>query len=148
MGRLRKCGGEIIRGRCVNGDGYDRFSFRYGGKRYRLPVHRLVAKHFVGNPMGKEQINHIDGNKLNNCADNLEWCTNEENQMHAYKNRLCGKMPIAIEQFTLDGNFVGEWESVRKAVLGGYGYLSGILRCCRGELEQCGGYKWRLKNGE
>lgn len=51
-------------------------------------VHRLVAKAFIPNPNNLPQINHKDGNKLNNCISNLEWCTNLYNQQHAWKNGL------------------------------------------------------------
>jgi len=53
------------------------------GKSYY--VHRLVAEHFIENKLNKPQVNHIDGNSLNNCIINLEWVSNSENQIHRFK---------------------------------------------------------------
>ena len=49
-------------------------------------LHRLVASVFIPNPNGYTEVNHKDGNKLNNCASNLEWCTRSMNMKHAYDN--------------------------------------------------------------
>lgn len=67
-----------------NGKGYLRVSI---GKQLMF-VHRLVAEKYIPNPDNKTQVNHKDGNKLNNCVDNLEWVSNQENRNHAINNGL------------------------------------------------------------
>ena len=79
----KKWGGRKVKPQ-PNGKGYLRVHI--AGKMYF--VHRLVAEKYVPNPDGKPQVNHKDGNKLNNNADNLEWVTNQENRNHAINNDL------------------------------------------------------------
>ena len=66
------------------------------GKETSITIHRLVAKAFVPNPEGKPEVNHIDGNKLNNCAENFEWTTHSENLRHAIDTGL--EIPFRGEQ--------------------------------------------------
>lgn len=71
-----------------NGNGYFQVQVMRKGKRYTRYVHRLVAECFVPNPNGYKEINHIDGNKANNSAENLEWCTHSENMYHSFRTGL------------------------------------------------------------
>ena len=71
-----------------NEKGYLSIELRKDGKRKRVKIHRLVAEIFIPNTYGRKEINHIDGNKENNCVENLEWSTRSENLKHAYANGL------------------------------------------------------------
>lgn len=64
--------------------GYRRVCLSTANKRKHYPVHRLVAEAFIPNADEKPFVNHKDGNKRNNDAVNLQWCTASENQKHAY----------------------------------------------------------------
>lgn len=63
--------------------GYLAYWLSNNSKRDKISIHRLVAMHFIPNTYNKPFVNHKDCNKYNNRADNLEWCTREENISHA-----------------------------------------------------------------
>lgn len=63
-------------------NGYLIVSLTKNGKAKMHSVHRILAETFIPNPQLKAQVNHIDGNKLNNSLDNLEWATQKENFRH------------------------------------------------------------------
>lgn len=97
------------------------------GKDVMRSIHRLVASAFVDNPCGYRAVNHIDGNKENNRAENLEWVTIKENNRHAINSGLRdphknnhprGKdtpNSRAVLQFTKDGAFVRSWDCLSDA---------------------------------
>lgn len=72
----------------ISNNGYARVHIRCGKINSYPLVHRLVAEAFLENPDNLPQINHRDGNKLNNSVDNLEWCTAQYNVRHGLRNHL------------------------------------------------------------
>lgn len=83
--------GRKLKG-AIDNRGYRRM--KLNGKAVR--EHRAIALKFVPNPDNKPQVNHIDGNKLNNHPSNLEWVDNSENQLHAYEMGL--NIPTSKEE--------------------------------------------------
>lgn len=117
--------GKILNNKEVDNIGYVRV--KIAGKRYR--IHRYIAELFVPNPENKPEVNHIDGDKTNNRADNLEWTTRSENQKHAYKlglqkpsekqkeaaRKTCLLKCRKIYQYDTEGNLISRFRSQREA---------------------------------
>lgn len=85
------------------------------GKKHYKRVHRLVANTFIENPNNLPQVNHKDGNKLNNKVDNLEWCSNRENTQHGYDNGLYRYKSRchAINVYKKNGEYIKTFKSIR-----------------------------------
>lgn len=154
---------------CVGAHGY-LFVILYRDTVYkRMAVHRLVALTFIPNIDNKPCIDHINGIREDNRAENLRWCTHKENNNNPltikkykswkrkpytdeWRRKISeagkGKGCIPIFQFTREGEFLKEWPSARDATLslGGNKNGSNITACCRGRLSSAYGYKWKYKN--
>lgn len=121
------------------------FAVVLSGENYKktLSVHRLVAQAFVPNPNEFACVNHIDENKQNNIASNLEWCTQAYNNTYNGKTQRCCKKIIQINPKTGEKRI---WKSAREASSAGIANYKNISACCRGLRKTTGGYEWRFLN--
>lgn len=88
LGQIRNTKTAYILKPSKDNYGYSILTIRINGKKKTHKVHRLIAMTFIPNIYNKPQINHKNGIKADNRIDNLEWCTNRENTIHAIKTGL------------------------------------------------------------
>ncbi|UPI12194.1 hypothetical protein [Bacillus phage SBSphiJ2] len=87
-GKIRNVRTKKVLAEDMNSNGYYRVYLYFNKKRKRYFVHRLVALAFINNPDQLTVVNHKNGNKLDNSAENLEWTTQSANIKHSYNNGL------------------------------------------------------------
>ena len=122
----------------VKRDGYHQVTLARNGKLTYCSVHRIVAHAFIQKVEGKNCINHKDGNKDNNCSDNLEWCTYQENVRHSID--VLGNHKIPVNQYTKDGTFIRTWDSILDAAKGTGAKAQHIWRNAQGIRKSTHGY--------
>lgn len=142
-------------------DGYLQACLSKNNKKDTYPWHRIVAEAFLPNPLNKPYINHKiegdEGKKINIVIFNedgtvdeekstIEWCTAEENHNYGTVNeRISKALSKIVLQFTLDGKFVKEWESVQECGRNGFA-ISAVCRCCNGKIPHYKGFIWKYKD--
>lgn len=128
-------------------DGYLRVCLCENQHRIYRYIHRLVAQTFIPNINDKPTVNHKDGNKQNNCIDNLEWATIKEQNNHALKTGLrnmkndgCSKK---VAQYDMNMNLIKIYPSANEAKRQ-TGFSQGhISEVCRREKKQYKNYIWK-----
>lgn len=138
-----------------NSKGYLFVQLSKDGKVSRKYVHRLVAEAFIPNPDNKATVNHINCDRSDNRAENLEWTTYRENNDYAIKvmrdaggNKRNNKSSRPVEQLDMNGNVINEFPSYREAER--QTGISAIDKVCAGSKyrKTAGGFKWRYKDSQ
>ena len=114
------------------------------GKKTNYYIHKLVAEAYINSPNGYSEVNHIDEIKEHNYINNLEWISHKNNVNYGTRNaRASEKLGKPVCQYSLNGEWIATYKSMREAE-----QITGIsrghiCRCCKGELKKTGGYRWK-----
>lgn len=139
-GNVYNSKGRILKP-CTSANGYLRVSLNNGTEKHkRFLIHRLVAQAFIPNPDKLPQINHIDQDKTNNGAENLEWCSPLHNLNHSHIIEKAGKANERKVQCITTGKIYNSIKEITSEL--GLSH-SNIVACCKGRRHTCGGLKWK-----
>ena len=128
--------------------GYKRVGLSKEGIVKFYSVHRLVAKAFIPNPQNKPCIDHINTIRDDNRVENLRWVTHEENSRNEITvSKHIGLLVNRVDQskkvyqYDLNGNLVGQFQSISEAGRNGYN-IAHISSCCNGERKTHRDFIW------
>lgn len=128
-----------------NKKGYLIVGLSRDGELRTKAIHRLVAEAFLQNNDDYPCVNHMDEDKTNNHAENLEWCTFEYNNNYGTRNERISAATSRAVQMILDGKVVAEYPSARKAHEATGVTPSHVSECCNGKRKTANGFEWSYK---
>lgn len=139
LGRVRSRNKNLVLKPSVSGSGYYQVGLSGDGRYKMIQVHRLVAMAFIDNPDNYPCVNHRNENRLDNQADNLEWCTQRYNVYYG-QNSIARR----VRQETQKGKCVAVYDSQEDAASITGIAQSSISRACRKERKTAGGFVWKF----
>lgn len=129
--------------------GYRHYVLSKNSVSKKIKTHRIIAEAFIKNKHNKSQINHINGIKHDNRIENLEWCSQSENQKHAYilglqksKKGADNVLSKKVNQYDLEGKFIKTYGSAREAGRITKIDRADISKCAVGKKKTAGGFVW------
>ena len=144
----------------ISKDGYIRVTLYYKNKSYIKSIHRLVAETFIEKKTTTSnlEVNHIDGNKLNNNINNLEWITHKENIEHAWKKNLFESVRKASKRYGKDNpnakrvyqikdkKVVEVFDTIKEAAIKTKTNKTSIGKCCNKKRNKANGFEWSFES--
>ena len=150
LGNVRNANTKRILKGGLKGHGYLGVSlYDADGNERQIYIHRLVAQAFCDNPNNKKTVNHINENKKDNRAMNLEWMSIQENLAYGtrmqkvIKKKINGYGSKKVSKYTLDEQFIKTYPSIAQAARENNCAGSNIRNAISGKYAQCAGYVWR-----
>lgn len=144
LGNVKNKFGRLLKGTGYK-EGYRQVVLCKNNVHKSMYIHQLVAKAFIPNPNNYTEVNHINEDKTDNKADNLEWCTHKYNCEYSTTWEIISKPCL---QYSKEGTLIKEFPSILQASKFTSINDGNINQCCLGKRKTAGGFIWKYKDVE